>query len=99
MTARMSLIRGWRDLGLPPPMPCHGPFRLEDVLGMGSAVTVLLRSLDKGRYESHVQFETFRGARSTMANLSRSSALTMGDAVGAFARQRVWLSSSPLDSI
>jgi hypothetical protein len=46
-------------LQMPPLTPEMGPFPLNDSLGMGVAAVVLDRSLDQGKHEDHVQFETF----------------------------------------
>ena len=56
-------------LGLKNILPVMGPFPLEDSLGMGLAVGMLIRSLDKGRYQSTLQFESVRKMRSAFSNM------------------------------
>ena len=44
----------------------RGPFPLTDIVGMGLAVDMLVKSLvSKGRIESHVQFSTLRRLKAT----------------------------------
>ena len=81
---------GMQDL-----FPLMGPFPLEDTFGMGAAVAVLDRSLDKGQYEECVQWATFRKVRSTMTNLWQASVDGLKDQVGAYEKQKTWISSSP----
>ena len=45
--------------GLPPVTPPMGPFRLRDDVGMLGAMAVLDRSLDPGRNDEFVQYDTF----------------------------------------
>lgn len=61
-------------------LPDMGPHELKDVWGMGIAVTLLGKSLDKGLYGPTVQFETARKLRSAYSNVLGSSrhALTLG---------------------
>ena len=48
----LNLARIGMRVGLENFLPVMGPFMLEDSLGMGLAVRILVRSLDKGRYQS-----------------------------------------------
>ena len=48
----LNLARIGMRVGLENILPVMGPFILEDSLGMGLAVRILVRSLDKGRYQS-----------------------------------------------
>ena len=75
-----------------PPM---GPFPLMDTFGMKLAVTVLDRSLDKGKHEAFVQWATFRKIRSTFTNVWQASLFGSKDVVGAYERKKTWISSSP----
>src|SRR5210317_318585 len=59
-------------VGLNPVSPLLGPFPLEDSLGMQAAIAVLDKSLDKGKYEAMVQWETFRKTRSSITNYQAS---------------------------
>ena len=68
------------DFGMNSVLPDMGPHELKDVWGMGIAVTLLGKSLDKGLYGPTVQFETARKLRSAYSNVWGSSrhALTLG---------------------
>ncbi len=51
----------------------RGPFPPADTMGMGVAVVMLQRSLDRGRYAKNVQYETIRKFRSAASNIYNSS--------------------------
>ena len=53
------------SMGLSNIIPATGPFPVEDTMGMGIAVCMLQHSLDKGRYQNNLQFETVRKLRSS----------------------------------
>lgn len=67
------LIKKCRAINKPITFPSLGPFPVEDVLGIGPAMDVLMQSLDKGRNLAFVQFDTFRKARSCYSSLYRAS--------------------------
>ena len=75
--------------------PAMGPHPLKDTFGMAAAVAMLDRSLDPGRHEEHVQFETFRKLRSAVTNLHQASVDGLKDRVGAYEKNKTWFSSSP----
>jgi hypothetical protein len=81
-------------LGMPSITPPMGPFPLEDVLGMKSAIAVLDRSLDKGSYEDTVQWDTFRRSMSAITNISQAAVGGLKNSVGAYKRKRMWISDS-----
>jgi hypothetical protein len=60
-------------LHMPSITPPMGPFSLEDVHGMKSAIDVLDRSLDKGAYEDTVQWDTFRRSMSAITNVLQAN--------------------------
>ena len=68
------------DYGMKAILPEMGPHELCDSWGMGIAVVLLGKSLDKGLYGPNVQFETVRKLRSSYSNLWGASrhALTLG---------------------
>jgi hypothetical protein len=72
-----------------------GPFPLNDDFGMKAALVVLDRSLDAGRYSDYIQWETFLEARSAITNISQAGASGLGDLVGAYERNRCWISKVP----
>ena len=68
------------DYGLRSVLPDMGPHELTDNWGMGVAVVLLGKTLDKGTYGPNVQFETARKLRSAYSSVWGSSrhALTLG---------------------
>ena len=54
----------------PPPM---GPFPVEDTIGMGVVMTMLIRSLDAGSNERTIQYLTMRRLRSAHSNIYNAS--------------------------
>jgi hypothetical protein len=56
-------------LNMPSSTPPMGPFPLKDSLGMSVPIAVLDRSLDPGKYDDFVQWETFRRSRSYVTNI------------------------------
>ena len=68
------------DYGMNKPLPEMGPHELNDSWGMGLAIILLRKSLDKGIHGPTVQFETARRLRSSYSNLWGASrhALTLG---------------------
>jgi hypothetical protein len=51
-----------------PELPACGPFPVGDLLGMGVAVAILLKSQEKGRYAASQQFEKLRKLRAAFSN-------------------------------
>ena len=80
--------------GFPCTTPPLGPFPVEDILGMKAAVAILDRSLDKGSYGPHVQWATFRKLMSGVTNTSQAGVGGMGNSVGAYERNKMWISTS-----
>ena len=68
------------DYGIKQPLPNMGPHELNGSWGMGLAVGLLRKSLDKGVHGPTVQFQTARRLRSAYSNLWGASlhALTLG---------------------
>ena len=86
-------------LGLKNILPVMGPFPLEDSLGMGLAVGMLIRSLDKGRYQSTLQFESVRKMRSAFSNMWHASKLTLTTSVMAKDTRKTYVTSCPSYSL
>mgnify|MGYP007080209174 CR=1 FL=1 len=82
-------------LGISDMLPPLGPFPLEDSLGMKAAMAVLDKSLDKGSYEKTVQWATFRRTRGAIANYHQASMGGMTDRVGAYEKNKIWISKAP----
>ena len=76
-TVRGNLTEGRRGqkfaerMGVPCLVPEMGPFPLRDTMGMMCAAAILDRSLDPGKTEEFVQWDTFRGARSFVTNATQ----------------------------
>jgi hypothetical protein len=64
-----------QPLGIQPQYPALGPFPLEDNLGYGVAVAMLLKSLEPGRYDTYQQFATIHKLRAGYHNVYMSSCL------------------------
>jgi hypothetical protein len=92
---RMAKRFGFPDDSPTPPM---GPFPLSDDFGMKAALVVLDRSLDPGRYSDHVQWETFRKARSAITNITQAGVGGLEDVIGAYEKNRCWISKVPTHS-
>jgi hypothetical protein len=82
-------------LEMPSITPPMGPFPLTDECGMLAAIALLDRSLDPGRHASHVQFGTFRKVRSTITNIIQAGVNGLGDSVGAYQRNKIWVTKAP----
>jgi hypothetical protein len=68
------MINQWKKVGLYPQFPPLGPFPVCDSLGLGVAVTMLLKPLEPGRYSpKYHQFETIWKLRAWFANIYMAS--------------------------
>ena len=76
-------------------LPQMGPNPLEDTWGMGQAIAVLDKSLDKGRYASNVQWSTFRKTCSALTNAFQAGVGGLNERVGAYEKNKTWISGSP----
>jgi hypothetical protein len=56
-------------------------------------IDLLDQSLDKGVHAEHVQWGTFREARSVVTNITQAGVAGLGDSVGACKKNRMWMSS------
>jgi hypothetical protein len=97
-TVRGNLSEGKRSqrfierMGWDSMIPAMGPFPLEDTMGMKAAAGILDRSLDPGKTEEFVQWETFRGARSFVTNASQAGVAGLSDVIGAYEKDKMWIS-------
>lgn len=82
-------------LGMPSAVEHLGPFPLTDTMGMKAAIAVLDKSLDKGKYEDFVQWETFRKTRSALTNLHQASVNGLMDSMMSYEVKKVWISNVP----
>ena len=81
--------------GMPDLFPSMGPHPLEDNWGMGLAIVMLHKSLDKGRYRSTVQFETVRKLRAAYSNVWGASKHTMTQGVMARDVMKIFVTNCP----
>ena len=70
-----QMLDTWELVGINPPLPPLGPFPMTDVQGFGVAISMLLRSLNPGKYGDYTQFATIRKERSCFSNLYHASAV------------------------
>jgi hypothetical protein len=97
-TVKGNLVEGKRNhrfsvrMGAPCLVPEMGPYPLHDSMGMMSAASVLDRSLDRGKSEEHVQWDTFRGTRSFLTNATQAGVSGLGETVGAYEKSKMWIS-------
>jgi hypothetical protein len=67
-------VKNASSIGRTPFFPVRGPFPVEDTVGMGLAVDLLLKSIRaKGRIGKYIQFDTMRKGRSTFTMAWHSS--------------------------
>ena len=70
-----------RKLGVHAVLSAMGPFLLKDTQGMEILVCILIRSLDKGRYQDTLQYESVRKMRYTFSNVWYASHNTLTTSV------------------
>ena len=83
-------------MGLPNILPVMGFFPLEDRLGIGIAVGMLIGSLDKGRYQSTLQFESVSKIRSAYSNMWHACKFTLTTNIITKKIRNVYVTSCPL---
>ena len=64
-----SVMKSWHSLRRQLPLPPVTPWDVKDEMGMGVALTMLSKSLEKGRIAQYTQFYTCRQLRGTISNL------------------------------
>ena len=85
--------------GLPDVLPPMGPHPIEDNWGMGIALIVLRKSLDKGKYAETVQYDTARRIRSAYSNVWGASIHCMTNGVMAKDTMKSFLTQCPTYSL
>jgi hypothetical protein len=55
-----QMVQLWGEISMVPTLPTQGPFPVTDSFGVGVAIAMVLKSLDRRRYQEHQQFETIR---------------------------------------
>jgi hypothetical protein len=68
-----QMVQLWEKTSMVPTLPTRGPFPVTDSFGVGVAIAMVLKSLDRGRYQEHQQFETIRKLRAGYSNNYMSS--------------------------
>jgi hypothetical protein len=81
--------------GLPDLLPKMGPHPLKDNWGIGLAIIMLHKSLDKGKYRDTVQFETVRKLRAAYSNVWGASEHTMTQGVMARDVMKIFVTNCP----
>jgi hypothetical protein len=67
------LLSIWEQVDIHPTLTALGPFPVEDKLGYGVAIAMLLKSMEGGSHDkSYQQFETIRKLRSGFSNVFTS---------------------------
>ena len=82
-------------LGINESLPKMGPFPIKDLWGMRTAVTILQRTLDPGRYQDTIQFDTARKLRSVFSNCWGSSLHTLTQGVMAKETMKTYVTECP----
>jgi hypothetical protein len=91
---RMQVINE-NVFGLPDLLPNMGPHSLSDEWGMGLAIVMLEKSLDKGKYRETVQFETVRKLRAAYSNVWGASKHAMTQGVMARDVMKIFVTNCP----
>ena len=84
-----------RSLGLDNTMPYIGPFAIKDTQGIELAICILIRSLDKGRHQLTLQFESVRKLRSAYSKVCHASKYTLSTSVLAQDARKTYVTSCP----
>lgn len=87
------------NYGMAGVLPKMGPHPLEDEWGMGIALVVLRKSLDKGKHAEFVQYDTARRMRSAYSNVWGASIHAMTDGVMARDTMKTFLTHCPTYSL
>ncbi|KAL7575471.1 hypothetical protein ACA910_007368 [Epithemia clementina (nom. ined.)] len=65
-------------LGIQDPLPNRGPFPVADTFGMGTACTMLMKTLRAGRNAEQIQFETALKVRAVVSNFVHTTPYGVG---------------------
>ena len=76
-----------------------GPLPLSNIQGMGIAMCILFRTLDKGRYQNTLQYESVRKMRSVFSNVWHASRNTLTTSLLARDVRETYVISSPVYSL
>ena len=82
MRSLKKLVETWDRLGLQPNIPTLGPLPREDCYGYAVAFSMLMQSLNPGRYSAdYTQFATIHKQRSAFSNLYYASSELHGASI------------------
>jgi hypothetical protein len=71
-----QMVALWRVVHLPIELPPRGPFPISDSFGLWTAIAMLVKSLEPGRYsKTHQQFKTIHKLWAAFSNMYMSSSL------------------------
>ena len=87
------------SLGFDQPYPPRGPWPVEDIWGMKTAIVILQRSLAPGKNASFVQYETIRKTRSHISNFFHTVPGGMGEMFIASESNVSGMTRSPTNSL
>ena len=95
-----TAVRNAKAVNRTPFFPPRGPMPLNDSVGMGLAVDLLLKGINsRGRIKRHIQYDTMRKGRSTFSLAWASSPMgTNETAAFTSTRNRINLTSCPTQS-
>ena len=94
-----KLIKVGAQLGLDYILPMMGTFPVGYPQDMGISICMLQRSLDKGRYQPTLQFETIRKMRSAYSNVWHASRHALTTSVMARDVRKTYVTSCPSYSL
>ena len=92
-------VREGQAMGFGNPYPPRGPWPIEDIWGMKTAMVMLQRSLYPGKNAALVQYETIRKTRSHMSNFIHTIPGGMGEMFIASESNVSGMTRSPTNSL
>jgi hypothetical protein len=91
----LHMIKTHKSLGMERNLPALGPLPLRDVDGVSLAVCFLVKSLDPGKNEKTVQYNTARGIRTSFNNLWNVSTHGQSQTVAVGGKSKMHSTSTP----
>jgi hypothetical protein len=95
----LIFVREGMLLGFTNPYPSRGPWPIDDIWGMKTAMVILQRSLCSGKNARFVQYETIRKTRSHMSNFVHTVPGGMGEMFIASESNVSGMTRSPTNSL
>ncbi|KAL7576792.1 hypothetical protein ACA910_013812 [Epithemia clementina (nom. ined.)] len=98
-TEMQGLLSSAQLLGIRNPLPPRGPYPVGDSFGMGTACSMLIKTLQASRNAEQIQFETARKLRSAVSNFIHTTPYGVGaSTIGYGERRSQFFSGSPTKS-